>query len=247
MRVTCHTMFAQMLAFLMMTLLSPAAGAQEKAVLFHEDFNTLDNWTPLTFPKIKNHTAYTIERVGDRHYLKAESNASASAIVYKHSFNVYDYSGMRWRWKVSNVYVKGDPRTREGDDYPIRVYVMFEYDPGTAGTFEKLKYGLAKKLYGEYPPHSSLGYVWANREDLETIVTSPYTAKAKMIFLEKGASKIRTWRDEEVDILADYQKAFGVKPPPRARIAVMNDSDDTGESSTSYMEFIEVFKRQLRQ
>lgn len=68
-----------------------------------------------------------------------------------------------------------------------------------------------------------------------------------MVFLERGAKKVRTWQDEEVDILADYQKAFGVKPPLRARIAVMNDSDDTGESSTSYMEFIEVFKQTLRQ
>lgn len=244
---TRHTMFAHMLAFLMLALLSPAAGAQEKAVLFHEDFNNLDNWEPLTFPKIKNHTIYTIERVGARHYLKAESNASASAIVYKDSFNVYDYPRSRWRWKVSNVYGKGDPRTREGDDYPIRVYVLFEYDPGTAGPFERLKYGLLKKLYGEYPPHSSLSYVWANREDPETIVTSPYTSRAKMVFLEKGAKKVRTWQDEEVDIPADYQKAFGVKPPPRARIAVMNDSDDTGESSTSYMEFIEVFKQKPRQ
>jgi hypothetical protein len=236
-----------MLVFLMVALLSPAASSQEKAVLFHEDFDNLDNWTLLTFPKIKNHTAYSIERIGDRHYLKAESNASASAIVYKNSFNVYDYPGIRWRWKLSNVYVKGDPRRREGDDYPIRVYVMFEYDPDTAGAFEKIKYGLAKKLYGEYPPHSSLGYVWANREGPETIVTSPYTVKAKMIFLEKGTNKVRTWQDEEVDVLVDYQKAFGVKPPQRARIAVMNDSDDTGERSTSYMEFIEVFKQTLRQ
>jgi hypothetical protein len=244
MRGTYHKMFA---LFLTWALLSPAAGALEKTVLFREDFNNLDNWRPLTFPKIRNHTAYTIERVGDRHYLKARSNASASAIVYKDSFNVYDYPRARWRWKVSNVYVKGDPRTKAGDDYPIRVYVMFEYDPGTAGPFEKIKYGLAKKLYGEYPPHSSLSYVWANREGPETIVTSPYTDKAKMVFLEKGTQKVRTWQDEEVDILADYRKAFGVKPPQRARIAIMNDSDDTGESSTSSMEFIEVFKQKLRQ
>jgi hypothetical protein len=37
-------------------------------------------------------------------------------------------------------------------------------------------------------------------------------------------------------------KAFGIKPPARARIAVMNDSDNTGESSISSMEHIEVFR-----
>jgi ArsR family metal-binding transcriptional regulator len=95
-------------------------------------------------------------------------------------------------------------------------------------------------MYGEYPPHSSLSYVWANREDPETIVTSPYTDKAKMVLLEKGQNKVGTWQDEEVNILEDYQKAFGTKPPARARIAVMNDSDNTGESSVSYVEYIEV-------
>jgi Ca2+-binding EF-hand superfamily protein len=38
----------------------------------------------------------------------------------------------------------------------------------------------------------------------------------------------------------DYQKAFGSKPPSRARIAIMNDSDNTGESSISFMEYLEV-------
>ena len=45
-----------------------------------------------------------------------------------------------------------------------------------------------------------------------------------------------------IAILDDYQQAFGVKPPARARIAIMNDSDNTGESSVSYVEYIEIFK-----
>ena len=47
---------------------------------------------------------------------------------------------------------------------------------------------------------------------------------------------------EEIDILEDYLKAFKAKPPLRARIAIMNDSDNTGESAVSWMEYIEVFK-----
>ncbi len=219
-----------------------SARTEEKQILLREDFTTLDNWKPLYFPKIKKHSSYTIEKDGDRHYLKAESNASASAIVYKESFSVHDYPKAKWRWKVDNIYVKGDPRRKEGDDYSIRVYVMFEYDPEKAGFGERIKYSLAKSMYGEYPPHSSLSYVWANREDPETIMTSPYTDKAKMVLLEKGQNKVGTWEDEEVNILEDYQKAFGTKPPARARIAVMNDSDNTGESSVSYVEYIEIFK-----
>jgi hypothetical protein len=144
---------------------------------------------------------------------------------------------------VDRLYKKGETKTKAGDDYPLRVYVMFEYDPEKAGAFEKMKYGLLKSIYSVYPPHSSLNYVWANTEQAETIVTSPYTDQSKMVLLQKGAKNAGTWQDETVNIVEDYQKAFGKKPPARARIAIMNDSDNTGESSVSYMEYIEVFRR----
>ena len=231
-----------MLMLLPASMPSSAPGSDGRDVLFREDFNSLDNWKPFFFPKIKKHSTYTIERNGQGHILKTESSGSASALVYRDSFNVYEHPRVKWRWKVDNVYKKGDARTKKGDDYPIRVYIMFEYDPEHAGAFEKIKYGLARSIYGEYPPHSSLSYVWANKDEPDRFLTSPYTSKAKMVLLEKGAQKIGAWQDEEINILDDYQKAFGVKPPARARIAVMNDSDNTGESSVSYMEYIEIFK-----
>jgi hypothetical protein len=218
------------------------ARAEPGAVLFREDFTDLANWEPFYFPKIKKHTLYTIAQEEGRHYLKTESDGSASAIVYKTSFNVYDFPKARWRWKVENIFAKGDARTKAGDDYPIRVYVMFEYDPEKAGTFEKMKYGIAKSLYGAYPPHSSLSYVWASKEERDLIIESPYTDRAKMVLLEQGARHVAEWRDEEIDMVKDYEKAFGMKPPLRARIAVMNDSDNTAEHAVSYLEFLEVFR-----
>ncbi len=227
---------------LLFLLIVPIVQGQEKTVFFHEDFASLDKWRPYYFSRIAQHSLYTIERDGGHHYLRAESNASASAIVYQDAFSVYDYPRIRWRWKVSNVYQKGDVLTKAGDDYPIRVYILFEYDPDKAGTFEKMKYGLMKKIYGEYPPHSSLNYVWANKAYDRTIVTSPYTERSKMVLLQKGNRDVGTWQDEQVNIVEDYQKAFGRKPPPRAKIAIMNDSDNTGEHSVSYVAYIEVFR-----
>jgi hypothetical protein len=39
---------------------------------------------------------------------------------------------------VDNVCKKGDIRDKSGDDYPIRVYVMFPYDPKQADITERL-------------------------------------------------------------------------------------------------------------
>jgi hypothetical protein len=232
-------LFLFLLAFFFVS--SPAA-ADDHPVLFHEDFSTLDNWKPFFFPKIKSHSTYSIERDGDKRVLRTESHASASAIMYKDTFIVSDFPKVKWRWKVRNIYAKADARSKDGDDYPIRVYIMFEYDPEKAGALDRIKYGIAKSLYGEYPPHSSLSYVWSSKDDPETFLVSPYTEKAMMVLLEKGPAKVGTWVDETIDILADYQKAFKTQPPARARIAIMNDSDNTGESSVSYMEYLEVFK-----
>lgn len=218
------------------------ARSDDKTTLFREEFNSLSKWKDFFFPKIKTHSRYSIEREGGQHVLKAESSASASALIYKDSFDVKEHPRVRWRWKVSNIYLKGDARSKEGDDYPLRVYIMFEYDPDKAGALDRIKYGIAKSLYGEYPPHSSLSYVWASRDDPERFLVSPYTNRAVMVLMEKGPAKTGGWVDEEVNILDDYVKAFSTSPPARARVAIMNDSDNTGESSTAYMEYIEVFR-----
>ena len=221
-------------------LVSPAY-SEDETILLREDFNDLENWEPLNFNKIEEHSVYTIVEE-DGAYLKAESNASASGIVHRREFNVYGHPKVRWRWKVSNVYQKGDAQKKSGDDYPIRIYIMFKYDPDTASFGKMLKYGLAKKLYGKYPPYSSLNYIWANRKHEKQVIENSYASEAMMILLQSGKENVGQWIEQEVDVLEDYRKAFGQYPPEVASLAVMNDSDNTKESSVSYLDYIEVYR-----
>ncbi|MBP1735437.1 MAG: hypothetical protein H6Q53_1724 [Deltaproteobacteria bacterium] len=237
-----HALFAVFITAAFLLLAVSSSYSQDVGILFREDFNNLNNWRPLYFPKISRHSTYMVVNNGSESFLKAESNASASALVYKEDFNVYDYPQARWGWKVNSVYQNTAPEKKSGDDYPIRVYIIFKYDPDAAQALDKIKYGMAKKIYGEYPPHSTLTYVWANKEEQKTIITSPYTNKAKLITLKKGNGKTGMWQNEEVNVLQDYKKAFGTDPPAVANIAIMNDSDNTGQRSVSYIDFIEVFK-----
>ena len=106
--------------------------------------------------------------------------------------------------------------------------------------FERAQYGAAKLLYGEYPPHSSLSYIWANKKYPERILQSPYTAKAQMILLQKGGERAGLWIEEKVNALEDYRKAFGTDPPGEASLAIMSDADNTGEKATAYVAYISV-------
>jgi hypothetical protein len=99
-------------------------------------------------------------------------------------------------------------------------------------------------LFGEYPPHSSLNYIWANRAHEERILANAYSEKAQMVLLQKGDSNRGKWVIEDVNILEDYHEAFGEKPPAFASLAIMNDSDNTGEKSISYVDFIEVYREE---
>ncbi len=205
----------------------------------NENFGSLEMWKDLTFPKIKRHSTYQIT---EDKTLKAETNNSASGIIYKESFNVYDKQNLEFKWRAENVFEKGDSSKKSGDDYPIRVYVIFEYNEKKASFSKKLKYKAAKTLYGEYPPDSTLNYIWSNKEKMiGSIVSSPYAEEAKLITLQAGKSKLKSWHIEKRNIISDYKKAFGKEPPKIASIAIMSDSDNTKESATSYVDWIKVY------
>src|SRR5512134_2957177 len=95
-------------------LVVQSVSVQANTILFREDFNDLDNWRPLTFPKISKHSTYTIETDKDNAFLRAESNASASGLIYKKEYDVFDYPKVRWRWKIENVYQKGNAEEKSG-------------------------------------------------------------------------------------------------------------------------------------
>jgi hypothetical protein len=211
-------------------------------VFFRENFDTLDAWEPLYFPGITRHSVYKIEVQGQSSVLKATSDDAASALVHRQAFDAAAYPILRWRWKVTTVYADGDYRRKSGDDYPMRVYVLFAYDPDRASIGMRLRYGLARAIYGRYPPYASLNYIWANRADETEKIFSPYTDRSLMIPLEHGPQKVGQWIEERVDLLEDYRAAFGRDPPPKAALAVMIDSDNTGGEATAYLDFIEVGK-----
>ena len=210
--------------------------------VIREDFDSLDAFKPLTFEKIEKHTNYRIEVEKENSFLVANANSSASGLIMKEQFDIYRYPKLRFRWKVDNVYSGIDEREKSGDDYPVRVYVLYEYNPDLVGFFTRAKYKAAKLVYGEYPPHASLNYVWASSNLDSGFFESPYTDRVMLKALQKGAAKVGSWQVEEVNILEDYKKAFGEEPPRLATMAVMSDADNTGSQAIAYLDYIELFK-----
>ncbi|MBI2438115.1 MAG: DUF3047 domain-containing protein [Lentisphaerae bacterium] len=229
-----------MIAWLMPLLVSAAYGQEN--VWLRETFENLDRWKSLSFPKIEKHSTYTVRKEGTNHLLVASSRASASGIMLTNAFDVQRFPMVTWRWKTDRVYEQADFRAKEGDDYPIRLYVMFLYDPARAALATRVKYALAKAVYGEYPPLGALNYVWAGSGEKGKAYPSPYTDQSVMVPLQAGPERVGEWVDEAVNVVEDYRRFFGGEPPRLAALAIMNDSDNTGGASTSYVAHIEIRK-----
>jgi len=197
-----------------------------------------DKWQPLVFKNIAAKTRYSIVRDGEHYVLKAESHAAASGLIRPLDLDPKVYQVMSWRWKVENILVKGDARRKEGDDYAARIYVAFQYDPETATLWEKTRYGTYKLLYGEYPPKAVLNYIWANRLPEGAAIDNAFTDRAKMIAVQSGPQEIGRWLSEERNLVEDYRRLFGQEPPRIAGVALMTDTDNTGESAVAYYDDI---------
>ncbi len=191
-------------------------------------------WKPLTFKKIERHTAYTLVKQGEGVAVKAVSENASSGLTREIKINPKEFPIIQWRWKVTNVYKNGDVTRKEGDDYPARIYITFEYNPNKVSFFEKAQYEAVNLFYGQYPPIAAINYIWESKAPKGTMVPNPYTDKVIMFVVESGTDRLNTWVTEERNLYQDYKKAFGEEPPMISGVAIMTDTDNTKESATSF-------------
>ncbi|MBI4773536.1 MAG: DUF3047 domain-containing protein [Deltaproteobacteria bacterium] len=203
------------------------------------------HWEPLNFKKIERHTRYQLVEENGQVVVKATAEASASGLIRKIAIDPKEYPIVQWRWKAVNILKKGDVHKKEGDDYPARIYITFAYDADKLSFSDKVKYQVAKLFYGEYPPLASINYIWASNAPQGLVVPNPYTDRTMMVVIESGKEKLNTWVDEERNLYEDYKNAFKDEPPAISGVAVMTDTDNTGESATAYYGDI-VFRKRPR-
>jgi len=168
------------------------------------------NWQTKSFA---GQTRYTVEKSAGRSYLKATSSAAASGLFYEIEYDPREKPLLKWSWKIDHTIKKGDARSKEGDDYAARVYVIFP----------SLLFWNTR----------ALNYVWANRLPKGEAVPNAYTGNAMMIAVESGEALAGQWLNEERNIYEDFRRYFGSEPPKVGAIAIMTDTDNTRETVTA--------------
>ena len=172
--------------------------------------------------KFKGETQYHVVKIGNNYVLKAESNASASALIYKYKYDLKEYPILTWRWKVENIIKKGDEMKKDADDYAARVCVIFPHWLPS----------LTKKIT----------YFWANKLPKGKYTQSPYYSRSIMVAVDSGNENIGKWVTERRNVYKDFKMYFGEEPPQVGGIAIMTDTDNTGESAIAYYDDIKIEK-----
>lgn len=215
----------------------PAAAAEEH---FVTPFSTAEAgatlpppWRLATLAGIGNPTRYSLAKDNDVVVLRADAQASMASVVHALRLDPKQYPIVSWRWKISNVLRTADMRLKSGDDFPARIYVLFDYDTRKLPFMQRVKLAIARQRYGADVPAAALCYVWDGKAAPGTTGWSTYTDRVRMIVVESGAGNVNAWRDAERNIVADYRAAFGEDPPAVSAVAIVSDTDNTGESVTA--------------
>jgi hypothetical protein len=199
----------------------------------HPSLALPEGWKPLTFKKIPKTTQYQLVTDNGVVVIKATSEASASGLTKEVRIDPKVFPMLRWRWKVENLLKNSDVSRKDGDDYPARLYITFEYDPDKVSFGKKLKFKAGQVLFGDIPI-AALNYIWDSKAKIGTFVDNAYTDFAKMIVVESGSQKVGTWVEESRNVYEDYKKAFGEESPMINGVAIMSDTDNTKERATAY-------------
>lgn len=173
----------------------------------------LNNWENKSF---EGETQYSIKDEKQKFYLHAESKQSASALYKKIKVNVNETPYLNWSWRIDQALSKLNEKTKNGDDYAARIYVVFKtgYTPLSA---------------------KALNYVWSSNDKPDTHWPNAYTKKAIMIPLRSNQDETHYWKHEKVNIKKDLMKYFNKAPKYIDGIAIMTDTDNSkGTASASY-------------
>lgn len=173
----------------------------------------LTGWEEQTFRGRKK-TVYRIVTDGGERVVEARSRGGASGMIRRIEVDPSRWRYLTWRWKVAGIIPAGDERTRKGDDYAARLYLVF---PG-----------------GFLRQPRALVYVWANRLPKGGALPNPYTSRAMVLAVESGNGRAGHWVTETRDVVADFRRLFGTDPPRLGAVAIMTDSDDTGGEAAAW-------------
>ena len=162
-------------------------------------------------------TRYSVEfdRQLNQSVIRAESDKAASGLFYEERIDLNKTPYLSWSWKVEKFPALDNEKTKSGDDYAARIYIVIKDGWTPLGT-------------------KAVNYVWSQQSPLETTWPNPFAGdKAMMVAVQQGSSD-SGWVMEKRNVKEDLKKLFGKDFQYIDGIAIMTDTDNSMSSAVSY-------------
>lgn len=150
-----------------------------------------------------------------QHVLRAESGGTASGLFKRLHVDLARTPILHWRWRVDNILTSIDERTKQGDDYPARIYVVI-----SGGVW--------------FWRTQALNYVWSSYQPPGASWPNAFTSHAVMLAVESGSSKLGRWVDFRRDVRQDLRRYLGMTAESIDAVAIMTDTDNSGQHAVAY-------------
>ncbi|MCP9760794.1 DUF3047 domain-containing protein [Aquitalea sp. S1-19] len=173
---------------------------------------SLAGWDTKSF---KGETRYRLVQDGNTTVLRADADGGASGKFRKMKVDLTKTPFLNWRWKISNTYAGVNERSKSGDDYPARVYVVDERGP----------FGLSSR---------ALNYVWSSNQPIGSRWPNAFVSQAMLQAVDSGNAKAGQWVVHKRNVREDLKTAFGEDFDHIDAVALMSDADNAGGKASAW-------------
>lgn len=194
--------------FLALLILLPLTFAHGQSVLTVGQFSTGQTslWKEEVFD---GRTEYSIQEIDGGKVMQASSRSAASGLFRKVRVDLLQYPYLNWRWKISNRLPARNETTKDGDDYPVRIYIVAD---GKARVWKT----------------KSLSYVWSRGVSKGSAWPNAFADRNVVMFsIRDGSDDTNRWYEEKRNVLQDVQRYLSPEIRYIDVVALMTDTDNT--------------------
>lgn len=190
-------------------------------------------WLHQVFKGRKN-TTYAPTTHEGRPALHARSDSGSSAMRYRTRIPADAIGTLRFSWFVQRLNPAFDLTDRESEDSVARVILTFDGDRQHLSAKDHMLSELVQLITGEPLPYATLMYVWDHEHPVGTVLEHPSTRRIRMLVVKSGPGRLGQWTDQERDVLADFQHAFGETPQALTGVGLMTDGNNTRQLAEAW-------------
>ncbi|MGR9072454.1 MAG: DUF3047 domain-containing protein [Gammaproteobacteria bacterium] len=194
-------------------LLAAASASSADNYVARFSSGSLDGWENKSF---REETRYRLSELDGATVLEAQSQSSASGLYKKIRIDLRRTPYLNWRWRIENRLQGLDEKTKSGDDYAARIYVVIS----GGWAFWRTR---------------AVNYVWAGTSAKGEIWPNAFAGEnAMMIAVRSSSDDTGRWYEEKRNILKDLKRVYGEDISSIDAVALMTDTDNSNGRATAY-------------